>query len=123
MILNGDLEDAKRLLGAGDSTLARNPDITRITSEASLNTTGYWLLSEGSVQAAIDVFRWVVEIYPRSPNAYDSLGDAYPAAGRSDRAAENVRKALQVLDAAPGLNESQRNNIKRSAESKLGGFR
>jgi hypothetical protein len=123
MILNGDLEGAKRLLGAGDSTLARNQDVARITSEGSLNTTGYWLLSAGSVQAAIDVFRWVVEIYPRSPNAYDSLGDAYVAAGRTDLAAENARKALKLLDAAPGLNESQRNKIKRSAESKLGGFR
>jgi Flp pilus assembly protein TadD len=75
------------------------------------------------VQAAIDVFRWVVEIYPRSPNAYDSLGDAYAAAGQSGLAAENARKALQLLDAAPGLNESQRNNIKRSAESKLKSFR
>jgi cytochrome c-type biogenesis protein CcmH/NrfG len=37
-----------------------------------------------------------VEQYPASWNAYDSLGEAYMAAGDRQRAIENYRKSLQL---------------------------
>lgn len=50
-------------------------------------------------EAALPVFRWNAERFPRSANAHDSLGEAYRAAGQCDRAKESYARAL-ALDPA-----------------------
>jgi uncharacterized protein (TIGR02246 family) len=50
--------------------------------EGDLNVAGYQLLGAGKHQDAIAVFKTVVQIFPQSWNAYDSLGEAYAAAGK-----------------------------------------
>jgi len=45
---------------------------------------------------AMAVFQRNVELYPGSANVYDSLGDGYEAAGKLDRAMQNVEKAVAV---------------------------
>ncbi|ADO75395.1 serine hydrolase domain-containing protein [Stigmatella aurantiaca] len=65
-------------------------------SEGQLNRVGYWLLKEGRVPDAIEVFKLNVEMFPASGNPYDSLGEAYLAGGDLERAKASYRKALEL---------------------------
>ncbi|MEL6108795.1 MAG: tetratricopeptide repeat protein, partial [Planctomycetota bacterium] len=47
-------------------------------------------------QAAIKVFEFNVKKFPRSWNAYDSLGEACAATGNSERAIENYRQSIKL---------------------------
>jgi predicted alpha/beta superfamily hydrolase len=65
-------------------------------SEVQLNRLGYRLLRSGRVPEAVAILQLNVEQYPASWNAYDSLGEAYMAAGDRQRAIENYGKSLQL---------------------------
>jgi len=65
-------------------------------SEGEMNELGYEFLRKASFKEAIQAFRLNVESYPRSANAYDSLGDAYAKSGERDLAIQNYRKALAI---------------------------
>ena len=67
-----------------------------VDSEAPVNRLGYDLLAKKRVADAIDVFKLNTEFYPRSANVYDSLGDAFAAAGRNDEAIKSYEKALSI---------------------------
>ncbi len=67
--------------------------------EATVNSVGYDAMNILDAGAALPVFRWNVQRFPRSANANDSLGEAYRAAGQLDRAKESYRRAL-MLDSA-----------------------
>jgi CubicO group peptidase (beta-lactamase class C family) len=69
--------------------------------EGRVNERGYELLKGGNLGQAADVFRLNVFAFPGSSNAYDSLGEAYMAAGDTILAIENYRKSL-ALDPANG---------------------
>ncbi|HEY8196161.1 MAG TPA: tetratricopeptide repeat protein [Gemmatimonadales bacterium] len=64
--------------------------------EASLNTLGYRLLSDGRHEEAIAVLELNAAAHPESANVYDSLGEAYEKAGRPDAAARNYKKVLRL---------------------------
>jgi CubicO group peptidase (beta-lactamase class C family) len=64
--------------------------------EQALNTAGYRLLRENQVADAIAVFRRNVELHPASANVYDSLGEAYAAAGDTARAIASYEKVLTI---------------------------
>ncbi len=67
-----------------------------IVDEAALNLLGYRLLGEGRVDQAIAVFEINAEAFPDSWNVYDSLGEAWLAAGDAERAAELYRRSLEI---------------------------
>ncbi len=91
-------------MASGDPTRVRKEyesfksDIktARIPTEREVNGLGYTLLGEGKVELAILVFKMNVESYPKSPNAYDSLAEAFVAAREFDRARESYRKELEL---------------------------
>lgn len=64
--------------------------------EADLNRYGYSLLGEGRVKEAVEVFRLNVELFPQGFNTYDSLAEAYAAAGERELAIRNYRKSLEL---------------------------
>ena len=64
--------------------------------EASLNANGYQLLAVKRPGDAINVFKLVVQLYPQSWNAYDSLGEAYAAAGEKALAIASYEKSIQM---------------------------
>ena len=68
-------------------------------SEADTNTLGYALLQKGHTQSAIQVFQLNIETHPASANVYDSLGEAYLAAGNKTLAIANYEKALAIAPA------------------------
>jgi Flp pilus assembly protein TadD len=51
------------------------------------------------VDAAIAVFEENVRRFPASANVYDSVGDAYDAAGRSEDARDSYAKAVELAAA------------------------
>jgi len=65
-------------------------------SETELNNLGYIFLQRGRVADAIEIFRLNVEAYPTSWNVYDSLGEAYAAAGNRELAISNYKKSLEL---------------------------
>lgn len=64
--------------------------------EPELNTLGYSLLRTGRAADAIEVFKLNVEMFPKSANAHDSLGEGYAVAGIKELALANYRKSLEL---------------------------
>ena len=65
-------------------------------SESELNDAGYALMRQKKFAEAIAVLELNAEMYPRSGNVYDSLGDAHAAAGHRELAIANYRKSLAI---------------------------
>lgn len=81
--------------------------------EKTLNWLGYhFLYWWGRENEALEVFRLVCELFPRSANAFDSLGEAYLVLGNKEKAVENYRKVLQL----DPQNASAREMIQRLGE-------
>jgi uncharacterized membrane protein len=64
--------------------------------EGELNTLGYQLIRKKKFEEAIRILQLNVEAYPRSSNAYDSLGEAYMDDGNEAPAIADYRKAIQL---------------------------
>jgi tetratricopeptide (TPR) repeat protein len=79
--------------------------------EADVNSAGYELLRDGNTVGAVTVFTVNTQLYPRSGNTFDSLGEALEKAGKRDEAVTAYRKAL---DLNPGL-FSSRDALRRLA--------
>jgi hypothetical protein len=64
--------------------------------ERRINDKGYDLLSSGKINEAISIFALGVMAFPKSANAFDSLGEAYMKAGNKKLAIENYEKSLKL---------------------------
>ncbi|MFL5561719.1 MAG: nuclear transport factor 2 family protein [Gemmatimonadaceae bacterium] len=64
--------------------------------ESQLNGTGYALLSAKRANDAIEVLKLNVGLFPNSFNTYDSLGEAYLAAGETQLAIQNYEKSVAL---------------------------
>ncbi len=62
----------------------------------TLNTLGYQQLMRKDTASAIRVFAMNVAEFPKDANAYDSLGEAYMAAGQRKMAIQNYEKSLTL---------------------------
>jgi len=70
--------------------------IERNPGEGFLNGIGYAYINEGMIETAVQIFMMMVEKYPASANAYDSLGEAYMRSGDHDAAINNYRRSLEL---------------------------
>ena len=84
-----------------------------------VNANAYSLLRNHRQQEALEVFKLAVESYPESPNAYESLSEAFETNDNKQEAIRNAELCLQKLPAARDINESFRQLIKRSAEERI----
>lgn len=64
--------------------------------EGELNEIGYALLNERKMNEAIAVFTIIVQEFPESANAFDSLGEVYMKAGNKPEAIKNYEKSLEL---------------------------
>jgi dienelactone hydrolase len=87
-----------------------------VLQEQSLNSLGYVLIGDEKVSEGTKILELVATMYPNSPNAHDSLGDAYEAAGRKEDAVREAERALALLENAP---PPRREGIRTSAEEKV----
>jgi dienelactone hydrolase len=87
--------------------------------EVIVNQLGYEHLQLGDLKGAVEIMKLNVAAYPNSPNAYDSLSDAYLAAGQKDLALQNAKEAIALLANDTAENEQRRNDIRDSAQEKI----
>jgi tetratricopeptide (TPR) repeat protein len=66
------------------------------STEAEINTIGYQLMANKKLEQAIAIFKLNTELFPESYNTWDSLGEAYAAAGKKAEAIENYEKSLKL---------------------------
>ncbi len=83
--------------------------------EYQLNAVGYELLGAERVDEAITVFELNVELFPHSFNPWDSLGEAYAHAGRSEDAIAAYRCSVE-LNPASRSGQSALRRLLREAE-------
>jgi tetratricopeptide (TPR) repeat protein len=67
-----------------------------LANEIELNALGYQLLGEGQNDKAIEIFVLTTERFPKSANAWDSLGEAYVTKGDKSSAIKQFKKSLSL---------------------------
>jgi hypothetical protein len=85
--------------------------------EDDLAMLGRSLMGENKFAKAVEVLCYRADIYPRSADAWASLGDAYRRAGQTAKARESYQKALALApehaQAKSGLGELDKNGTSR----------
>ncbi|HSB11974.1 MAG TPA: serine hydrolase [Blastocatellia bacterium] len=76
--------------------IKQDKPLNNAVQEARFNDIGYSLLREKKFADAIAVFKLNVELYPKSANVYDSLGEAYAESGQKELAIVNYKKSLEL---------------------------
>ncbi|HEY0434914.1 MAG TPA: DUF2911 domain-containing protein [Chitinophagaceae bacterium] len=71
-------------------------DALAIATEVELNNYGYQLLTAGQVDKAIEIFVMNTKRNPKSPNCFDSLGEALVTKGDNKNAVTNFKKSLSL---------------------------
>ena len=105
--------------------LARFHEARRADPEAALfqertiNALGYELLRSARAGDAVAVFTVNTELYPSSANTFDSLSEAYEAAGDSARAVGAARSALEVVEREPGTDSPAKQALRRRARDRV----
>ena len=89
-----------------------------IFREPALNRLAYRVLRTRTPAESIVLFRRIVEWFPASSNAYDSLSEALEAAGQRQQAIEVVERGLEVL-AKQDLTPDQRRDMATLLEGRL----
>ncbi len=65
-------------------------------SENTLNWFGYDLLGKEKYADAINIFQKNIELFPKSGNVYDSMGEAFMKNGDKNKAIEYYEKSLEL---------------------------
>jgi len=88
----GRVEEAVRSLAENrELYLTEFPNL-----EGRLNGLGYDSLRKGDINGAIRVFQLNVDLFPKSANVWDSLGEAYMENGETEVAIQNYLKSLEL---------------------------
>lgn len=78
------------------AAIALRAPIVNDATESQLNRIGYQLLAAGRVSDAVAVFERNAQRFPESANVYDSLGEAYAAAGQREKAIASYARSLEL---------------------------
>ncbi len=89
-----------------------------VFGEAALNRLAYRVLRTRTPAEAIVLFRKIVDWFPASANAYDSLAEALEAAGQGRQAVEASERGLAVLS-KQDLTPEQRRDMAALFEARL----
>ncbi len=112
---NGGPSRAAELLAAERKKDPKSP----VLEPGFVNRLGYEAIAANDPKAAVAIMQINVDTRPSSSNAWDSLGDAYVAAGQKEKALEAANKALALVDADTVETKDQRQLIRDSAQSKV----
>jgi predicted alpha/beta superfamily hydrolase len=94
IISTGDLES----LRAHYSALSNRFGYPVPVTEEALHLLGFRLLGEDRIEAAVEVFRFAVEVHSSSPTAHDNLAYALEASGAVSEALDTCRIALGLAE-------------------------
>lgn len=87
--------------------------------ESEMNAYGYQRLQARHPEEAIAIFSMNVDAYPQSASAYDSLSDAYLAAGRRPEALAAAKEALKLLKSDKSLPPNVRDLVRENIDKKI----
>ena len=90
-----------------------------IFRERNLTRVGYNVLKRGRATKAVELFKVLVNSYPKSANAYGSLSDGLIAAGNKPEAIKNARIAIRLAMSDSELDQKTRDRIIKRANQKL----
>jgi tetratricopeptide (TPR) repeat protein len=81
-----------------DKTVAEfsHPKNGVVLREGFLNNLGYGVMGQKKVPQAVTLFELNVKLHPQSANVYDSLGEAYLAAGDKKRGLKCYARAASL---------------------------
>ncbi|WP_157439813.1 dienelactone hydrolase family protein [Terracidiphilus gabretensis] len=85
--------------------------------ESEANDWGHDLIGDGHTQEAIAVLKLVTATYPEAGEAYDSLGDAYAAAGNNQLAIESYKKAVATHFEEAGITQDKLDRLEKGKAS------
>ena len=71
-------------------------DAIQVSSNNELNNYGYQLLNQKNYDKAIEVLTINTKRFPKDPNTFDSLGEAYALKGDKKNAIINFKKSLSM---------------------------
>ncbi len=99
--------------------LRASPGAAAAPPEGAINAEGYRLIGSGETKRAIELLTFNVQVFRKSANALDSLGDAYLADGQPEKAADFARRAIAAIAKDTSISEDFASAVRESAESKL----
>ncbi|HEY1193274.1 serine hydrolase [Flavobacterium sp.] len=91
-----DIYSEKGVVAGTESYKKFKNDPTYAIKEGDMNRVGYQLLQTGKKKEAIEIFKINTEAFPKSGNAYDSLGEAYLADGDKKLAIANYKRSVEL---------------------------
>jgi len=91
-------------------------------NENGINKIGYALLRTNRTKVAIDVFKFNVEMFPKSANVYKSLADAYLVDGNDEIAIRYYNKTLEVIPFDPRNDKEYLEKLRKNASESLKKF-
>ena len=65
-------------------------------TENEINNWGYQKISQKKIKDALELFKLNVFLYPKSANAFDSLGETYAELGEKEMAIKNYEKSFKL---------------------------
>jgi len=81
-------------------------------TEAELNLYGYQLLNQKNFDKGIQMLILNTQRFPKSANAWDSLGEGYALKGDKDSAVKNFKKSL-TMNPAPAVKANSEKYLKQ----------
>lgn len=91
LITNSSIEKFKKQV----EKIRKDDTYKFIDFERSLNKAGYTLLSK-NLDLAITIFELSTEYFPKSSNAWNSLGEAYINSNNSEKASKALKKSIKL---------------------------
>lgn len=83
-------------MGKTDDAAKIMNDAIAVSSENELNLYGYQMLNAKNYDKAIEILTLNTKRFPKSANAFDSLGEAYATKGDKKNAIVNFKKSLSL---------------------------
>ncbi|MCP9234387.1 tetratricopeptide repeat protein [Lewinella sp. JB7] len=81
--------------------LVQDPRYDYYPFERNFDRTGHLLLEQGAGEAAVMVFQLNAELFPNSPDVWNSLAEAYWKSGDTIRALEHYERAIALDPTGP----------------------
>lgn len=95
-IASGEVAWAKKT----QQTIAKSNPGWLLFTEEDLNSAAYQAYTKGHKAAAIEVANWITELYPNSPNAWDTLSEVHEMQGETGKAVTASQRCLALLSAS-----------------------
>ena len=88
--------------------------------EGRLNLMGYQYQMGGKTKEALAIFQMITQLYPDSPNAWDSYGETLLASGAKDKGKAAYQRSLKLAEASTTLDAQTRKLLVENARKVLG---